>query len=119
MEDNGGQRHIVILMNPNSGDKQAFWMFKFRLQPILEEVGLKYTLIGTPLTSESTGENFVPDWVEGCDPSEFTDIVLLGGDGLFSQYINAVHFSRPEMLEIPVGLMPAGSTNALCCDIGS
>lgn len=54
------------------------------------------------------------------DSTDYTDIVLIGGDGIYSQYINAVwaHPQRDDLLKLPIGLIPGGSTNALCCDIG-
>ena len=51
---------------------------------------------------------------------EFTDIIIIGGDGLFNQYINAwyKHPHYESLIKIPIGILPGGSANALWCDIG-
>ena len=50
---------------------------------------------------------------------KFTDFVVIGGDGLFHQFINGVYSSkyRDFLLEIPVCVMPGGSWNATACDL--
>ena len=79
-------------------------------------MGLEYEVI------ETTSPTFVDEWVADFDADScpYTDIVLVGGDGIFSQYINAVHKHPAErqLLKIPIGILPGGSQNALCCDVG-
>lgn len=107
---------MAVLINPISGKKQSRSLFKKRLEPLLKLGHLDYERI------ETTSPTFMDEWTAKVNPAEtdFTDIVLIGGDGIYSQYINAVwaHPQREELLKLPIGLIPGGSTNALCCDIG-
>lgn len=51
---------------------------------------------------------------------KYTDVVIIGGDGLVNSYVNAIynhHYSK-VLLDIPLGILPGGSANSLCCDLG-
>ena len=71
---------------------------------------------------QTNSATFVEEWVNLYEKENFpyTDIVCVGGDGLFSQLINAMNVSskRSEFLQIPIALLPGGSQNAICCDLG-
>lgn len=58
------------------------------------------------------------DWIKNLDNESYTDFVLIGGDGLFNQFINACNTHNQSLLWLPIGILPGGSQNALCCDIG-
>ena len=79
-------------------------------------------LAGIPYESfETDSANYVEDWVSQHEKFfNFTDIVVVGGDGLFGQLINALANSslKEELIKIPIGLLPGGSQNALCWDLG-
>jgi diacylglycerol kinase family enzyme len=51
---------------------------------------------------------------------EFTDVVIIGGDGLFSQYINSWyrHHFFNTLIKIPIWVLPGGTSNALAWDLG-
>ena len=51
---------------------------------------------------------------------EFTDIVIIGGDGMYNLFLNTIykHHYFEVLVKIPVGILPAGSSNALWCDLG-
>ena len=71
---------------------------------------------------ETTSPTFIDTFVEGLniDEMSYTEFVVLGGDGLFSQLLNAIqkHPENKKLLSMPIGLMPCGSSNALCCGLG-
>lgn len=71
---------------------------------------------------ETTSSTYVDDWINSYSTSNFnfTDIICVGGDGLFSQLINAIgdHNDRSDLIKIPIGLLPCGSQNAIACDLG-
>lgn len=48
---------------------------------------------------------------------DFTDIIFIGGDGMFHQYLNAIvnHPLRHILINIPVGFLPGGTTNSNAC----
>lgn len=71
----------------------------------------------TQKTLEEIGISPGPESMLEC---EFTDIVIIGGDGLFSQYLNSIykHHYFENLVKIPVCILPGGSTNSLSCDLG-
>jgi diacylglycerol kinase family enzyme len=78
--------------------------------------GLSYEI------NETDSETYMDTFVKNLNVEEmmYTEFVIIGGDGLFSQLINGmnIHPSRDILLKMPIGLIPAGSTNALWCSIG-
>lgn len=68
--------------------------------------------------NETDSETYIDTFVKGLKTDEmiYTDFVIIGGDGLFSQLINAMHkhYEREKLLKYPIGLIPGGTTNALC-----
>ena len=50
----------------------------------------------------------------------YTEFVIIGGDGLFNQLINAFHnhLDSDTLMKMPIGIIPGGSTNAIACDLG-
>jgi sphingosine kinase len=109
-------RLIAILVNPVSGKGRARGYYNNILKPILNTANLEYRMF------ETTSGTYVDDWINGYSYSNFpfTDIICVGGDGLFSQLINAFgnHNDRSDLFKIPIGLLPCGSQNAIACDLG-
>ncbi|CAI2359965.1 unnamed protein product [Moneuplotes crassus] len=110
------ERRIAVLVNPVSGKRLARKYFREILSPILNITGVAYDKF---MTNSST---YVEEWVNQYEnePFPYSDIVCVGGDGLFSQLVNALGKSTKykELLKVPIGLLPCGSQNAICCDLG-
>lgn len=49
----------------------------------------------------------------------YTEFVIIGGDGLLSQYLNAVakHPEKDALFKVPIGIVPGGSHNATSWDL--
>lgn len=49
----------------------------------------------------------------------FTDVILIGGDGLFHQYVNATmsHDDFDVFRDIPITILPSGNTNSVAYDL--
>lgn len=86
------------------------------LEPMLKLAKLDYHWF---VTNSST---FVNDWVNMLDVNTmpYTEFVIIGGDGLFNQLINAFHnhLDSDTLMKMPIGIIPGGSTNAIACDLG-
>lgn len=82
----GKVRHLGVLVNPISGKKQSRNLWQRRLEPMLKIANIKYTMV------ETTSATFVNEWVGDLrvESLPFTEFVLVGGDGLFSQFANAI-----------------------------
>lgn len=83
---------------------------------MLRYAGIEYKVF------ETDSPTYVNDWIDLYSASSFnfTDIICIGGDGLFSQLLNAIgnHPDREELIKIPIGIIPCGSQNAIACDTG-
>lgn len=71
---------------------------------MLKIAGIEHEMVKT------TSEDFIENWIAqlDADSSSYTDFILLGGDGMFSQIINAIfkHSEKERLLQIPIGIMP-------------
>jgi len=69
----------------------------------------------------TSSANYIDEWVETLDLQEtpYTEFIMIGGDGLINQFINAIakREDSQELFQLPIGIMPGGSTNATCCDL--
>lgn len=97
-------RKLALLVNPVSGKRLGRKYNRDILTPILNVIGIEYDEF---LTNSST---YVEEWVRQYDSELFpyTDIICVGGDGLFSQLINSMGKSpkKEELMKTPIGLLP-------------
>lgn len=109
-------RRIAVLVNPISGKGRSREYYNDVLKPMLNIANIEHKMF------ETTSSTYVDDWINSYSTSNFnfTDIICVGGDGLFSQLINAIgdHNDRSDLIKIPIGLLPCGSQNAIACDLG-
>lgn len=107
---NGIERNIAVFINPISGKGKSIKYFNSLLKPMLESAKIKFTGF------ETTSPTFMDEWVQqfNLKTSKFTEFIMIGGDGLLSQFMNAVgdHPDKDSIFKMPVGIMPGGSTNA-------
>jgi len=100
-------RNLAVFLNPVSGRKQGNRLWQLLLQPLLTIAGLSYAVYTT------TGPHSLPTLLHTLDIARVTDIVCIGGDGLVHQVLNCVRGR-----DVRVGVVPAGSQNALACALG-
>ena len=67
-------------------------LFTKYLKPAFDSVNIQYTEF---ITESPT---YVQEWVSSDLVNDFTDFVLIGGDGLFSQFVNAIYSSKPDLI---------------------
>lgn len=101
-------RNLVVFLNPISGSKQGNRIWQGLLKPLLDISGLHYKVYVT------TGPDYVPQQLSTLDMSLVTDIVCIGGDGLVHQVLNCIGRKG----NVRIGVVPAGSQNALACALG-
>mmetsp|Transcript_20102 Transcript_20102/g.37343 ORF Transcript_20102/g.37343 Transcript_20102/m.37343 type:complete len:429 (-) Transcript_20102:1687-2973(-) len=104
------QRNFAVLLNPISGEKKGRKYYYKKLLPRLLLSPTSHSLF------ETDSSQFVDDWVNTTDVTHYTQIVCIGGDGLVNQLINALH--KKQGLQSQIGVLPAGSQNALACALG-
>lgn len=103
-------RYIAVLVNPISGKKRSVSYYNKILKPMLDIAKVKHDRFLT------TSETFLEEWVNKINITDmpYTDFVIIGGDGLLFQLLNALkkHPNGSELLKFPIGIVPGGTQNA-------
>lgn len=101
-------RHLVILLNPVSGRKQAWHIFQ-TIRPVLEQAHLHLTVI------ETQGEKRTQIMITTMELSTIDGFVIIGGDGTIHDTINGLMARKDwhSAIQIPIGVIPAGTGNGL------
>ena len=105
----------LVLINPASGTKIATKIFKNVLRPSLEKDAIPYEMLQTEYAGhakEIVQKKYMVN--------QYSGIVIISGDGLLHEVFNGL-YAIPDgiklMRDIPVGVMPGGSGNALNCSL--
>uniref|UniRef100_A0A3Q4G9U3 sphingosine kinase n=1 Tax=Neolamprologus brichardi TaxID=32507 RepID=A0A3Q4G9U3_NEOBR len=104
---------MMLLVNPQSGKGQALTLYNNHIQRMLNEAGIKHTLVITER------QNHAREMVKEADLSQWDALVIMSGDGLLYEVINGL-LERPdweEAIRTPLGILPGGSGNALAASI--
>lgn len=98
-------RSVLILLNPKAGQKKARDIFQQQISSVLAEAELNYDLYITQRP------NFARDFVRTANLSQWRDICVIGGDGMFYEVINGI-MERQDWKEIfertNLGIIPCG-----------
>ncbi|XP_046574182.1 LOW QUALITY PROTEIN: sphingosine kinase 1-like [Haliotis rubra] len=104
---------LLILINPHSGPGKGLQIFENEVKPMLEEAEIPYKMKVTEYAGHAR------DLLQTLALSEWYAVVIVSGDGLIYEAINGL-MERPDWekaIQIPMGCIPGGSGNALCCSI--
>ncbi|XP_019628153.1 PREDICTED: sphingosine kinase 2-like [Branchiostoma belcheri] len=104
---------LLILINPFGGQGKAQQIFRERVVSMLGEADISFNMVVT----ERSGH--AHDLMRDLDVSEWNGVVVVSGDGLIYEVINGL-MDRPdweEAIKMPIGLIPGGTGNALCCSV--
>ena len=104
----------LVIINPASGTKIATKMFNQLLKPSLEENGVNYEVIKTQYAGHAR------DIVQKKNLKEYSGLIIISGDGLLHEVFNGLYALSEWtsiMKDIPIGIMPGGSGNALNCSL--
>ncbi|CAB4065083.1 CERK [Lepeophtheirus salmonis] len=93
-----GLKRLLFYINPFGGERKAETIFEKTVKPLLEIAGVQV---------ETDLEN------------DFDGVVSVGGDGMFSEVFNGVlrRGGSSNRASIRVGIIPAGSTDALALSL--
>ena len=112
----GPTRKLLVIVNPIGGKGHGQELFHELLKPMLTDAGTQYEMIVT------TGPGHAGRIAQTFDISEVGAIAVVGGDGLFGEVLNGLNTRSVEdrniALKIPIGIIPAGSSNCLACSVG-
>lgn len=117
-------KKLLVFINPFGGKRKAPQIYHRKVEPLLRIARIEPTVI---LTQRA---NHARDSLQNLDNptiKDFHGIICVGGDGMFAELLNGViirtqmeqsiNFNNPESKLsrpfIPVGVIPAGSTDAV------
>ncbi|XP_072345323.1 sphingosine kinase 2 [Scyliorhinus torazame] len=107
------RRRLLLFVNPRSGRSLAMSYCENHVLPMIQEASISYNLICTEY------QNHAREIIQDIKLSEWDGIVIVSGDGLMYEVINGL-MERPdweEAIQMPVGILPAGSGNAVAAAI--
>ncbi|CAG8595267.1 22507_t:CDS:2 [Dentiscutata erythropus] len=101
-------KHLKIFINPFSGTCKASKVFDSEVKPIFDAAGCTYDITITEKI------NHAREIMQTIDLKPFDVIVGISGDGIIHEIINGL-LERENINDatIPIGVIPAGSGNAL------
>ena len=102
-------RRILLVVNPVGGIKRGLDILD-HVKPIFESGGIELEIIETKYSGHTN------DITRAMNIDKFESICLIGGDGTLYEAINGM-FARSDRKRLPIGLIPAGTGNALMHDL--
>ncbi|KAL0993074.1 hypothetical protein UPYG_G00102900 [Umbra pygmaea] len=104
---------VMLLVNPQSGRGQALQYFYGHIEAMLTEALVPYTLVITE------HQNHARALVREADLTQWGALVILSGDGLLFEVVNGLleREDWEEAIQTPLGILPAGSGNALAASL--
>jgi sphingosine kinase len=103
-------RSFLVVVNPVGGRKQAMGIWKKKVQPMLMEAGVVFTLVVTEYA------NHAKKVAAELDANLYNAIVCIGGDGIVFEVVNGL-ISREDgkevLVSLPIAHVPGGTGNGL------
>ena len=103
------RRQLRIIINPNSGRKQAVEIFQ-QVRDLFDRANLEY------IVTETSSATDTKNLVLNLDLSRTDGLVIVGGDGTVHDAIAGL-MSRPDCetaIKLSLGIIPGGTGNGLC-----
>ena len=101
-------RHLQVIVNPVSGQKQGTKIFE-QVRPLLNKSYLTYSVRETCSSAD------IKDFVGELNLAAIDGLVIVGGDGTVHDAIAGL-MSRPDWkkaIKLPLGIIPGGTGNGL------
>jgi len=120
-------KKLLVFVNPYGGRRRAKEIFQTVVEPIFTLAGISLTVVYTQY------QNHARNYVEEKDISKFCGVIAVGGDGIAHEIVNgllcktqkinekSIDVSSDKLVsgfnyvkpDLRLGIIPAGSTNAL------
>ncbi|XP_032262906.1 ceramide kinase-like protein [Phoca vitulina] len=113
-------KSLKVILNPQSHKKEATQVYYEKVEPLLRIAGIKTDVTITEYEGHALA------LLKDCELQEFDGVICVGGDGSASEAAHALLLRaqrnagketgsplNPVRAQLPLGLIPAGSTNVL------
>lgn len=106
-------RKLVVVVNPFSGQRSGNAIYEKSIRPLLEQAHIEIDY------HETASSEHAFDIAKDLSIDDVDGIVGVGGDGLLNQLLHGImrRADAKRVLTIPLGLIPAGSQNALAISV--
>ncbi|XP_046544665.1 ceramide kinase-like [Haliotis rubra] len=110
-------KQLLVIVNPNSGRRQAKKIFHRKVEPFFQLVGITCKVIVTERPKQAQ------EILQSHDLTDIDGVVTVGGDGLYCECLSGlvmraqkdagIDYNDPDAevvpSEVPIGIIPAGS----------
>nr|CAG8550700.1 4256_t:CDS:10 [Entrophospora candida] len=96
----------LVIVNPNSGTKKSHAVFVKEVKPVFDAAKCTYDVTYTQ------HKNHGNEIVQGLELKSYDAIITVGGDGIIHEVVNGL-LTHKDYRNIPIGVIPSGSGNAL------
>ncbi|XP_044422557.1 sphingoid long-chain bases kinase 1 isoform X2 [Triticum aestivum] len=102
-------RKVLVILNPNSGFRSSREVFYKKVQSTLKLSGFAMEVVETAYAGHAKV------LASTVDLSTCPGIICVGGDGVVNEVVNGLlgRDDLKEALQLPIGIVPAGSDNSL------
>lgn len=115
------EERILVIVNPYSGKRMGVHTYDTALRPMLEQAGIAYDcLITTHAKHAEERMKKQCSTSDFRDISEYTGIVLVGGDGIIHEVMQGIHrrVDRDKIQErVKLGVIGAGTANGFSASL--
>uniref|UniRef100_A0A7E4V653 DAGKc domain-containing protein n=1 Tax=Panagrellus redivivus TaxID=6233 RepID=A0A7E4V653_PANRE len=113
LPQNSGNRRILLMLNPFSGQRKAMNLYESHVKPIFEDIGCDYELLCTKHANHAT------EIAKSLDLDAYSMIAILSGDGLVNEVLTGLicHPNQARALKMPILHIPGGTGNALAASV--
>jgi diacylglycerol kinase family enzyme len=112
--EGGPSRKLLVVVNPIGGKGKGEEIYHELLKPMLDDAGTAHEVVIT------TGPGHADRVAREFDLNLIGGIAIVGGDGLFGEFLNGMNGREDRKIStlLPIGVIPAGSSNCLACSVG-
>lgn len=106
---------LFVILNPLGGERRALQVYHQIVQPMLSAAGIALELAKTEYSLHAKL------LANELNLSQYQGLVVIGGDGLVHEVVNGLMFRKDWRVisqELPIGLIPAGTSNAVARSLG-
>ncbi|KAF6733760.1 Ceramide kinase-like protein [Oryzias melastigma] len=113
-------RSLKVFINPSSHKKEAVHIYRESVAPLFKMADIRTDITVT----ERKGHTL--SVIKECKLEEYNGVVCVGGDGSVAELCHALVFraqldsnfpEKPVKAVLPVGIIPAGSTDVVSCSV--